>query len=77
MGRLRSLQLGSPDATSARGSPHAISGARIEAIHRNREFLAAYRDARAGWIAGVLIPFPRFPLSPTGSDASCTFQLES
>jgi hypothetical protein len=32
--------------------------ARIEAIRRNREFLAAYRDARAGWIAGDTIPFP-------------------
>jgi len=32
--------------------------ARIEAIRRNREFLAAYRDARACWIAGDAIPFP-------------------
>jgi REP element-mobilizing transposase RayT len=32
--------------------------ARIEAIHRNREFLAAYRDARTAWIAGDVIPFP-------------------
>jgi putative transposase len=32
--------------------------ARIEALHRNREFLAAYRDARACWIAGDAIPFP-------------------
>jgi REP element-mobilizing transposase RayT len=33
-------------------------GARIEAIRRNREFLAAYREARAGWIAGNAISFP-------------------
>jgi REP-associated tyrosine transposase len=32
--------------------------ARIEAIRRNREFVVAYRDARAGWIAGDAIPFP-------------------
>ena len=32
--------------------------ARIEAIHRNREFLAAYRDARRCWLAGAPIPFP-------------------
>jgi REP element-mobilizing transposase RayT len=32
--------------------------ARIEAIHRHREFLVAYRDARARWIAGDVIPFP-------------------
>ena len=32
--------------------------ARIEAIHRNREFLAAYRDARRWWLAGDPIPFP-------------------
>lgn len=32
--------------------------ARIEAILRNREFLAAYREARAHWIAGEVIPFP-------------------
>jgi REP element-mobilizing transposase RayT len=32
--------------------------ARIEAVRRNREFLAAYRDARACWIAGNTIPFP-------------------
>jgi hypothetical protein len=31
---------------------------RIEAILRNREFLAAYREARAHWIAGETIPFP-------------------
>jgi REP element-mobilizing transposase RayT len=31
---------------------------RIEAIRRNREFLAAYRDARAAWVAGDVIPFP-------------------
>jgi hypothetical protein len=28
--------------------------ARIEAILRNREFLAGYRDARARWIAGAV-----------------------
>jgi REP element-mobilizing transposase RayT len=32
--------------------------ARIEAIHRNREFLAAYRDARARWLGGAVVPFP-------------------
>jgi putative transposase len=32
--------------------------ARVEAIARNREFLAAYREARARWIAGDAIPFP-------------------
>jgi hypothetical protein len=32
--------------------------ARIEAIQRNREFLAAYRDARRCWLAGDPIPFP-------------------
>ena len=32
--------------------------ARIEAIHRNREFLAAYRDARRCLLAGDPIPFP-------------------
>ena len=32
--------------------------ARIEAIRRNREFLAAYRDARACWITDDAIPFP-------------------
>ena len=31
---------------------------RLEAIRRNREFLAAYRDARAAWISGDVIPFP-------------------
>ena len=33
--------------------------ARIEAILRNREFLAAYREARTGWLAGLAIGFPR------------------
>lgn len=38
---------------------------RIEAIRRNREFLIAYRDARARWIAGDPIPFPgRHLLAP-------------
>ena len=32
--------------------------ARIEAIRRNREFLAAYRDARACWLAGAAAWFP-------------------
>jgi ABC-type Fe3+-hydroxamate transport system substrate-binding protein len=32
--------------------------ARIEAIQHNREFLAAYRDARARWIAGDMPSFP-------------------
>jgi REP element-mobilizing transposase RayT len=32
--------------------------ARLEAIRRNREFLAAYREARACWIHGNAIPFP-------------------
>jgi REP element-mobilizing transposase RayT len=32
--------------------------ARLEALRRNREFLAAYRDARARWIGGDTIPFP-------------------
>jgi len=31
---------------------------RVEALLRNREFLAAYRDARDHWRAGALIPFP-------------------
>ena len=32
--------------------------ARIEAILRNREFLATYRDARARWLGGAEVPFP-------------------
>jgi REP element-mobilizing transposase RayT len=32
---------------------------RIEAMLRNREFLAAYREARAGWLAGLAVGFPR------------------
>jgi hypothetical protein len=32
--------------------------ARIEAIRRNREFLATYRDARARWLGGAEVPFP-------------------
>jgi predicted nucleic acid-binding protein len=32
--------------------------ARLEALLRNREFLAAYREARDCWIAGNAIPFP-------------------
>jgi len=32
--------------------------ARIEAIHRNREFLATYRDARTRWLSGAEVPFP-------------------
>jgi hypothetical protein len=32
--------------------------ARIEALLRNREFLAAYRAARDRWIAGAAIAFP-------------------
>ncbi|HWO24224.1 MAG TPA: hypothetical protein VNO30_36020 [Kofleriaceae bacterium] len=32
--------------------------ARIEALRRNREFVIAYREARACWIAGAPIPFP-------------------
>jgi putative transposase len=32
--------------------------ARIEAMRRNREFLAAYREARACWIAGGASAFP-------------------
>jgi putative transposase len=32
--------------------------ARIEAIRRNREFLAIYRDARARWLGGAVVPFP-------------------
>ncbi|HWO25112.1 MAG TPA: hypothetical protein VNO30_40515 [Kofleriaceae bacterium] len=32
--------------------------ARVEALQRNREFLAAYREARQRWIAGDAIPFP-------------------
>lgn len=31
---------------------------RLEAIARNREFMAAYRDARAGWLAGAAVVFP-------------------
>jgi hypothetical protein len=31
---------------------------RIEAIDRNREFLVAYRDARAGWLGGGAVVFP-------------------
>ena len=31
---------------------------RLEALRRDREFLAAYRDARARWIDGDAIPFP-------------------
>ena len=32
--------------------------ARLEALHRNREFLAAYREARARWLGGAQVPFP-------------------
>lgn len=32
--------------------------ARFEAIARNREFLAAYREARADWLAGLAAVFP-------------------
>lgn len=32
--------------------------ARLDAICRYREFLAAYRDARTRWIAGDSVPFP-------------------
>jgi REP element-mobilizing transposase RayT len=31
---------------------------RIEALRRNREFLAAYREARAHWLAGAAAQFP-------------------
>jgi hypothetical protein len=31
---------------------------RIEALRRNRGFLAAYRDARANWLAGAAAQFP-------------------
>ena len=31
---------------------------RVEALLRNRQFLAAYREARDRWVAGTLIPFP-------------------
>jgi putative transposase len=48
--------------------------ARIEALRRNREFVAAYREARACWIAGDAVPFPagtywlrRFAHVPLGS----------
>jgi putative transposase len=48
--------------------------ARLEAIRRNREFVAAYREARTCWIAGAPIPFPvgtywlrRFAHVPLGS----------
>ena len=43
---------GSLAATCARSSRHS-QWARIEAIHRNRELLAAYRDARACWREGM------------------------
>jgi len=32
--------------------------ARIEALGRNRDFVRAYREARARWLAGIPIPFP-------------------
>jgi len=31
---------------------------RIETIRRNRDFLAAYREARARWLSGAEVPFP-------------------
>ena len=31
---------------------------RVEALLRNREFLAAYREARGHWIAGEATAFP-------------------
>jgi Tfp pilus assembly protein FimT len=37
--------------------------ARTEAIRRNREFLAIYRDARARWLSGVLQLQSHFLLS--------------
>jgi hypothetical protein len=48
--------------------------ARVEALCRNREFLAAYREARDRWVKGDVIPFPagtywlrRFAHAPLGS----------
>jgi len=32
---------------------------RIEALLRNRAFLAAYREARRQWVVGTVIPFPQ------------------
>jgi hypothetical protein len=39
-------------------APARSQWARLEALLRNREFLAAYRAARDRWIAGAAIAFP-------------------
>ena len=51
--------------------------ARMEALYRNREFLIAYRTARAAWIAGTPTIFPvgtywlhRFAGVPVASEAN-------
>jgi hypothetical protein len=36
-----------------------LSRPELEALAHNREFVAAYRDARAGWLAGATGVFPR------------------
>ncbi len=66
LGRRASLQQswrGSPTSREPRRTLRPTIAARsraerIAVILRNREFVAAYRDARARWIAGNSIPFP-------------------
>ena len=51
----------SPAKRGASSNPHVASAnkwARIEALQRNKAFLAAYRTARDLWKAGVAAIFP-------------------
>ena len=47
----------SPGATSARASPRAARH-RIEALQRNKQFVAEHRAARLAWLAGIPVIFP-------------------
>ncbi len=66
LGRQRALRQSWRDSPSSeqprRGIRPTIAArniwARIEAIHRNRQFVAEYRAARALWLAGVPVVFP-------------------
>jgi putative transposase len=60
---LRQSPTGSPDTPSKRNtlSPRVKCSSkwhRIEALLRNREFIAAHRAARLSWIAGLSCDFP-------------------
>ena len=47
-----------PGATCDRGSRHGTTGARMEALLRNRAFVVDYVDARARWQHGAAAAFP-------------------